>query len=136
MEMNDGILSQEEIDALLKGNSSNQNLTDNSNSSLGEFEKDTLGEIGNITMGTAATTLSTLLQKKVAITTPDVSITTEEQLQNDYPLPYLVIEVEYTQGLNGTNILVIASLFFKQRIGRDITGPAGNRFYNWSNSRI
>lgn len=62
--MNDGILSQEEIDALLKGNSSNQNLTDNSNSSLGEFEKDTLGEIGNITMGTAATTLSTLLQKK------------------------------------------------------------------------
>ncbi|MGI5911157.1 MAG: flagellar motor switch phosphatase FliY [Syntrophomonadaceae bacterium] len=105
--MNDGILSQEEIDALLKGNSSNQNLTDNSNSSLGEFEKDTLGEIGNITMGTAATTLSTLLQKKVAITTPDVSITTEEQLQNDYPLPYLVIEVEYTQGLNGTNILVI-----------------------------
>lgn len=106
--MSDGILSQEEIDALLKGGSSTEpEPQGNSGMGLSDFEKDALGEIGNISMGTAATTLSTLLRKKVAITTPDVSITTSKQLQDDYPLPYVVVEVEYTEGLYGSNILVI-----------------------------
>lgn len=106
--MSDGILSQEEIDALLKGGSSTESEPQaNSGLGLSDFEKDALGEIGNISMGTAATTLSTLLRKKVAITTPDVSITTSKQLQDDYPLPYVVVEVEYTEGLYGSNILVI-----------------------------
>jgi flagellar motor switch protein FliN/FliY len=109
MKMSDGILSQEEIDALLNGDSSSTEPEPVSEPvmSLGEFEQDALGEIGNISMGTAATTLSTLLQKKVSITTPDVSITTGKQLQNDYPLPYVVIEVEYREGLYGSNILII-----------------------------
>lgn len=106
--MSDGILSQEEIDALLKGGSSAEPEPQvDSRMDLSDFEKDALGEIGNISMGTAATTLSTLLRKKVAITTPDVSVTTGKQLQDDYPLPYVVVEVEYTEGLYGTNILVI-----------------------------
>lgn len=58
-------------------------------------------------MGTAATTLSTLLRRKVSITTPQVKLTTRQQLQTDYPLPYLLIEVEYTDGLSGSNILVV-----------------------------
>ncbi|MDD2585248.1 MAG: flagellar motor switch phosphatase FliY [Syntrophomonadaceae bacterium] len=107
--MNDGILSQEEIDALLKGS---DDSTDNTNQeqttiNINDFEKDTLGEIGNISMGTAATTLSTILGRKVAITTPDVSITSKEQLQAEYPMPYVVIEVEYKEGLNGANILIM-----------------------------
>lgn len=102
---NDGVLSQEEIDALLSGNL-NRERQDTS-SQLSSFEKDALGEIGNITMGTAATTLSTLLRKRVSITTPNVMITSREKLQSDYPLPYVVAEVRYTEGLSGTNILTI-----------------------------
>ncbi len=110
--MNDGILTQEEVDALLKGES-NITLSDNNEKnipptgSITDFEKDALGEIGNISMGTSATTLSTLLRRKVSITTPSVSITTSEQLRSDYPLPYVVVEVSYTDGLHGTNVLVI-----------------------------
>lgn len=109
--MSDGILSQEEIDALLKGDSGSQAQVSEPAPDLSvdisEFERDALGEIGNISMGTAATTLSTLLTKKVSITTPDVSLITGKQLQDDYPLPYVVIEVEYREGLYGTNVLII-----------------------------
>lgn len=111
--MSDGILSQEEIDSLLSGTS--PAITQNQPSqpepepglNINDFERDALGEIGNISMGTAATTLSTLLNRKVSITTPTVSITNRQKLQADYPLPYLVVEVKYTQGLNGSNILVM-----------------------------
>ncbi|CFX65314.1 Surface presentation of antigen (SpoA) [Syntrophomonas zehnderi OL-4] len=106
--MNDGILSQEEIDALLKTDS---NATEDepiqTSTVISDFEKDTIGEIGNISMGTAATTLSTLLRKKVSITTPNVSVTTPQQFQSDYPLPYLVIRVKYMEGISGTNVLVV-----------------------------
>lgn len=107
--MNDGILSQEEIDALLKGENIAEDTTGSNPSpvQLSEFESDTLGEIGNISMGTAATTLSTLLRQRVAITTPDVSVTSGQQLRDDYPIPYVVVEVQYTEGLRGANILVI-----------------------------
>ncbi|MFY9120603.1 MAG: flagellar motor switch phosphatase FliY [Syntrophomonadaceae bacterium] len=106
--MSDGILSQEEIDALLKGDSPEAETTETPKSfTITDFEEDALGEIGNITMGTSATTLSTLLKKKVSITTPKVSITTPEQLRGDYPLPYVVVEVNYTQGLQGSNILIV-----------------------------
>jgi len=107
--MSDGILSQEEIDALLKGDSGSQapEPVPDLSAELSDFEKDALGEIGNISMGTATTTLSTLLKKKVSITTPDVSLITGKQLQDDYPLPYVVVEIEYREGLYGSNILVI-----------------------------
>lgn len=106
--MNDGILSQEEIDALLKVQDSSEDSTPiDDGAELSDFDRDTLGEIGNISMGTAATTLSTLLHKKVSITTPSVSITDSTQLQDDFPMPYVVAEVEYTHGLTGTNVLVI-----------------------------
>lgn len=103
--MNDGVLSQKEIDALLNGGVTNSSAEDSFK--LGSFEKDALGEIGNITMGTAATTLSTLLRKRVSITTPNVMVTSREKLQSDYPLPYVVAEVRYTEGLSGTNVLTI-----------------------------
>ncbi|MGE5417126.1 MAG: flagellar motor switch phosphatase FliY [Acidobacteriota bacterium] len=106
--MNDGILSQDEIDALLKGDSkSSDYISNDNNSDVTEIEKDALGEIGNISMGTSATTLSTLLGKKVRITTPRVKTCTKEQLQTEYPLPHVVIEVEYREGLQGSNVLVM-----------------------------
>lgn len=102
---NDGMLSQEEIDALLAGK--NQPAAEKESSFLTDFEKDTLGEVGNISMGTSATILSTILRRRVSITTPEVRITTREKLRSDYQKPYLVVEVEYRQGLYGTNVLIV-----------------------------
>ncbi|QUH20827.1 flagellar motor switch phosphatase FliY [Alkaliphilus sp. B6464] len=99
------MLSQEEIDALLTGTD-----TPSSNeSSIGftEEEKDAIGEIGNISMGTAATTLSTLLGQKVTITTPKVEVLTLEQLSKEYPLPFVAVDVKYKEGLEGTNLLIL-----------------------------
>lgn len=108
--MTDGFLSQDEIDALLKGGSqptSPQETADSSNNILSAMENDALGEIGNIAMGSAATTLSILLGRRVSITTPKVSISTMNKIKNEYPLPYLVIEVGYTHGIKGVNLLAI-----------------------------
>lgn len=104
--MSDGFLSQEEIDALLKGEAVSSPATDNE-IDLSDMEKDAIGEIGNISMGSAATTLAILLGKQVSITTPRVSIVTLDEVKEQYPLPYLVIEVSYTHGLVGTNLLAI-----------------------------
>ncbi len=104
--MNDGFLSQEEIDALLRGEPDAAASNAGTNS-LSEIEQDALGEIGNICMGSAATSLSVLLGRRVSITTPRVSISTLQEIRSQYPLPYLVIEVGYTVGINGTNLLAI-----------------------------
>lgn len=98
--MSNGFLSQEEIDALL---SPDRGAGDG----LDDLEKDTMGEIGNISMGSAATTLSQLLNQRVNITTPVVSVTTQEELFKSFEVPYLVIEVNFVEGLSGTNLLVI-----------------------------
>ncbi len=98
----ENILSQEEIDALL-----NQKIRDQDDQELTPEEKDTFGELGNISMGTSATTLYTLLGKKVKITTPRVSVTTVEELRNEHPVPFVIVEVKYTKGLEGTNVFVI-----------------------------
>lgn len=112
--MANDMLSQEEIDALLKGDTSKEPMIefydddyDDDDQVLTEIEIDTLGEIGNISMGTAATTLSTLLNRKVSITTPHVSITTTDKLAEDYPIPFVAIDVSYKEGLEGSNILIL-----------------------------
>ena len=106
--MTKDMLSQEEIDALLKGDSAKDSENDDFNdASFGDIEKDTIGEIGNISMGTAATTLSTLLNQKVIITTPKVDVTSVEQLADDYQIPFVAIDVSYKSGLEGTNILIL-----------------------------
>ncbi len=105
------MLSQEEIDALLRGTSSTSSA-DNSNQAtdkedLDENERDALGEIGNISMGTSATTLFTLLGQKVTITTPQVSVMTIEELKGQYPIPFVIVEVSYKEGLEGVNLLIL-----------------------------
>lgn len=112
--MNDGFLSQDEIDALLKGDSDGGQSSSaeeaSSNPTLGnitDIERDALGEIGNISMGSAATTLSVLLGRRVSITTPRVSIDTLSSIKDHYPLPYLIVEVGYTHGIEGNNVLAI-----------------------------
>ncbi|HWR40415.1 MAG TPA: flagellar motor switch phosphatase FliY [Patescibacteria group bacterium] len=126
--MSDGFLSQEEIDALLRGDPASAPGEEASAATdLTDLEKDALGEIGNISMGTAATTLSILLGKRVSITTPRVTVTTLNQIKNQYPLPYLIVEVGYTQGLLGTNLLAMreqdALIIADLMMGNDGTNP-------------
>lgn len=102
--MTNNMLSQEEIDMLLKGNYDKID-----NEIINETEKDALGEIGNISMGTAATTLFTLLGQKVVITTPKVNITTIREISEQYPIPFIAVNVKYKQGLKGSNLLILKS---------------------------
>lgn len=99
------MLSQEEIDALLGGGAP---VTENSTvEALTDEEADAIGEIGNISMGTAATTLFTLLNKKVTITTPKVSETTMEALANEFVDPSVLINITYRVGIEGVNFLIL-----------------------------
>lgn len=97
---------------------------------LSDIEKDALGEIGNISMGSAATTLSTLLNHKVSITTPSVSVATMSIIKESYPMPYIVVEVGYTIGIEGNNILAIqasdAAIIADLMMGGDGTNPDPN----------
>ena len=79
----------------------------NNNIMLSEEEKDALGEIGNICMGTSATTLSTLLGKRVVITTPRVSISRGSEYLDDYEKPVVLTEVQYTEGIDGRNSFLL-----------------------------
>lgn len=107
----DGMLSQEEINALL-GNMSadNSNATPDSTSGsapLSAQERDAIGEISNICMGTAATTLYSLVNQKVTITTPTVSASTWEDLVTEYQKPCVFITISYREGIEGNNILIL-----------------------------
>ena len=74
---------------------------------LTDNERDALGEIGNICMGTSATTLSQLLGKRVTITTPIVSVVKGNEYLNEYEKPVVATEVSYIQGIEGINIFLI-----------------------------
>ncbi len=107
----DGMLSQEEINALLGG----MNVGDPDPVSdiaeegevLTEAEKDAVGEISNISMGTAATTLFSLVNQRVNITTPRVEYAKWDDLIASYDRPCVFIQISYKEGLDGNNILVL-----------------------------
>ena len=100
----DGVLSQEEINALLNDPGANSaNTTDE----LTDVEKDEIGEIANICMGTAATTLFSLVNRKVEISTPVVSYSTWKNIASEYERPCVFIRIAYTEGLDGNNILIL-----------------------------
>ncbi len=102
----DGMLSQEEIDALTGDGSSSDGSSDR-DELLSEAERDAVGEIANINMGTAATTLSTLLNNKVNITTPRVSYVTMNELSEQYDRPCVFIHISYIEGIDGNNVLIL-----------------------------
>jgi flagellar motor switch protein FliN/FliY len=107
--MSNGFLSQEEINSLLNGDSGSkkeENVSTKENS-LTDIEKDMLGEIGNISMGSASTALYQILNQKVNITTPVVTVTTLEEIKESFDAPTIVLEVEYTSGITGRNVLII-----------------------------
>lgn len=107
----DGMLTQEEIDALTGGSTSDNNdsadMASGASEELTDAERDAVGEIANINMGTAATTLSTLLNNKVTITTPRVSYVTMNELSAQYDRPCVFIHISYISGIDGNNILIL-----------------------------
>ena len=130
--MDGGMLSQDEINALLsgmdlseEGDSGSAGGTEeaasasdspavhdplddvNAEDVLTEVEKDAIGEVANISMGSSATTLYSLVNRKVNITTPVVEIASWNTLLSEYEKPCVFIQIKYTMGLDGTNILVL-----------------------------
>lgn len=107
--MSDGFLSQEEIDSLLNVGEDNneEGKVEVQEEILSDLDKDLLGEIGNISMGSASTALSQILNQPVNITTPVVGITTIGELKNNFDVPNILLEVEYTSGIVGKNILIM-----------------------------
>ncbi|WP_391560189.1 flagellar motor switch phosphatase FliY [Robertmurraya sp.] len=132
--VSDGMLSQDEIDALLRGTDEPDNdmATEeeaiNVEDYLSSMEQDALGEIGNISFGSSATALSTLLNQKVDITTPTVVVIPKSRLAEEFPQPYVAIQVSYTEGFSGTNLLVIqqsdAAIIADLMLGGDGIQPA------------
>ncbi len=132
--MDGGMLSQDEINALLSGMSDssadldgmtedlpaasgpqstepasyeNTSAVGEAEALLSDTEKDAIGEIANISMGSAATTLYSLVNHKVNITTPIVSLSQWETMVGDYERPCVFIQIKYTAGLDGHNILIL-----------------------------
>ncbi|WP_285766604.1 flagellar motor switch phosphatase FliY [Peribacillus sp. SI8-4] len=128
--VSDEMLSQDEIDALLKGTSDIEDEV--SHLSIDEYlsmmELDALGEIGNISFGSSATALSTLLNQKVDITTPTVTLIERGQIASEFPHPYVAIQVQYTEGFSGINMLVIkqsdAAIIADLMLGGDGLNPS------------
>ena len=114
---NDGnFLSQEEIDALMNDEEDEESAANEASengsslaaaSDLSSEEIDVIGEVNNIAMGSSATALSTLLDEKVDITTPEVEVQTFKQLIEEYDRPCVLVKVEYVEGIEGLSLLVI-----------------------------
>jgi len=98
-------LTQEEIDAMLNGNSSAPEPT--TNDTLDQTQTDIIGEIGNISMSQAATTLSSILSRRVAITTPVVSCLKFQEIIDASITPKVVTTIEFKKGLAGSNLLMM-----------------------------
>lgn len=130
--MSDDMLSQDEIDALLKGTADEEpeEKKPEPSEELDEVAIDALGEIGNISFGSSATALSTLLNQKVDITTPTVKLVKTKEISNSFPHPSVAINVNYTEGLKGNNLLVIkqsdAAVIADLMLGGDGTNPSGD----------
>ncbi|HEY8889418.1 MAG TPA: flagellar motor switch phosphatase FliY [Clostridium sp.] len=126
--MSNGFLSQEEIDALLNGGdmSPSEDLIPDNEISAGvvdsgsniseepmqvfeltDSEKDLLGEVGNISMGSASTALSTIVGQPVNIATPVVTVSTLRKLRATFEVPNIALDVKFTSGISGGNLLVM-----------------------------
>lgn len=110
-------MSQEEVDALLNSNSKSKE------DELDSVKSDIMGEVGNISMSTAATALSQILNHRVLITTPRVSITTLEKIAEEATIPKVITSIEFSNGLVGRNLLMMnirdANTIAKLMMGND-----------------
>ena len=82
-------------------------MANNEDHVLGEIELDAIGEVMNISMGSAATAMSTVLDRKVSITTPEISNVSVEDFNFDFLHPVVGVEIKYVEGIEGVNVLIL-----------------------------
>lgn len=93
-----GSLSQQEIDTLMK---------DTNDEVFDQTITDIIGEVGNISMSQAATTLSSILNRRVTITTPRVTYVKFQQILAELVTPKVSTVVEFKENLEGSNLLLL-----------------------------
>lgn len=71
------------------------------------MELDAIGEVMNISLGSSATAVSNLLDHRVDITTPSVSLVTVEDFSLGNLEPAIAVEIKYVSGLEGSNIMLL-----------------------------
>ena len=71
------------------------------------LEIDAIGEILNISLGASATAVSTMLSKRVDITTPRVQVLTAEEFKFTNLEPAIGVQITYVAGLEGTNVMLL-----------------------------
>ncbi|MEG0753012.1 MAG: flagellar motor switch phosphatase FliY [Angelakisella sp.] len=90
---------------------------------LSPMEIDAIGEVLNISMGSAATAVSSMLDKQVIITTPKVSVESLGDIDYAKLEPALVVKITYTEGISGSNVMVFSQrdmqLILNQLMGVD-----------------
>lgn len=74
---------------------------------LSSMEIDVIGEVMNISMGTAATAMSTILNTKVNITTPRIETIGVEEFEFSYLEPVVGVLINYVEGIEGANVLLL-----------------------------
>lgn len=93
-------------------------------------EMDIIGEIMNISMGSAATAVSTMLDKQVLITTPKVAVKKISELDYSALEPAMVVKITYVEGITGANIMVFRQndmqMIINQLMGN--SSPVSNDF--------
>ena len=88
-----------------------------SNENLNPIEIDAIGEIINISLGASATAVATMLDRRVDITTPNVKVVTFEEFEFKRLEPAIGVEITYTHGLSGNNVMIIKKMDVKTIVG-------------------
>jgi len=105
--MSNGLLSQEELDALMSGKPAQPPLSPQPPQIFGEKELDALGEISNISMGAAATALATIIDKKVEVTAPKVELAELRSLNQGMDQNIFIV-VDFVSGFKGSSVLILS----------------------------
>lgn len=94
------------------------------NVEFSSYEIDAVGEILNISMGSAATAVSELLNAKVWITTPQVNVVQVKDLNYDNLEPAICVKIVYVEGITGLNMMVLkqndVQLILNQLLGNPL----------------
>ena len=71
------------------------------------MEIDAIGEILNISLGSSATAASTMLDRRIEITTPNVKVMSYREFEFSSLEPAIVVEITYVSGLEGNNVMIL-----------------------------
>ena len=81
-------------------------MTDNEKF-LSSDDLDAIGEVLNISMGAAATAVSSMLDKRVLITTPNVELNTFDTIDYSKLEPAILVKINYVEGIEGANVIIL-----------------------------